>query len=70
MNNEPITQATPQVSTQPTRKNWRILKLIFFFLLGGAGFLTFIIGALWIKFKSKVNRISKFIALVVGLALF
>ena len=46
-----------------------ILKVILYGLLGLTGFLGFILGGLWIKFKTKINKRSKFIALLVGILL-
>jgi hypothetical protein len=56
-----------QMQKEPKRKY--LLKLFVYFIFGLSGLIGFIIAGLWIKFKTKINKKGKLIALVIGLAL-
>ena len=58
-----------QQQGQEEPKGKYLLKLFVYLLFGLSGLVGFIIAGLWIKFKTKINNKSKFIALIIGLIL-
>jgi len=54
---------------QKEGKGKYLFKLFIYSLFGLTGFIGFVIAGLWIKFTTKINKKSKFVALVIGLVL-
>ncbi len=58
-----------QLSIKKEGKGMYIVKLFVYLLFGLFGVIGFVIAGLWIKFKTKENKKSKFVALLIGLIL-
>ncbi len=58
-----------QQQGQEESKGKYLLKLFVYLLFGLSGLVGFVIAGLWIKFKTKISKKSKLIALVIGLVL-
>ncbi|HBB43878.1 MAG: hypothetical protein UW27_C0017G0076 [Parcubacteria group bacterium GW2011_GWA1_44_13] len=67
MENDNPTAPEPLLE-QPEK--YRVVKLIFYFVLGASGVFWAILAALWIKFRTRQNKRPKFIAVGGGLLFF